>query len=416
MLTGFIQFSNADELWIRQVSNTTKSFSHVFFTDTLNGWSAGDSGIIVHTTNGGTLWQIQNTNTENYIYDLRFLNSNTGWAIADNYFGYPDAVLLKTTNSGSNWIKLPFPDTTLLLFTICFQNEFTGWVAGYQGKILKTTDGGINWIIQQNDTSQFRYNNINRIEFYNYQIGTACGGNTDLSGVLWSLTNSGSQWFAHGVAGEPLYDITYLDSNRIFSVGGDFELGLIVLKSTNSGSTWDFNPVSFFGPGKTIAFRTGTEAWIPMYFSIFFSISTDAGQNWFEMSTPDSSSFNDIMFTDSLHGWAAGLNGAIYRYNSSLIGIINNRKSVSDGFEIFPNYPNPFNSSTLISFRIFKRSTVKIIIYDVLGQKRQILTDGSFQSGMYRFNFDGTGLASGIYFCKININNSTTTKKMVLIK
>lgn len=388
----------------------------MFFADSLHGWAAGDSGTIIHTTNGGISWQNQNTNTLNSVYDIRFLNTSTGWAVASYIFGNPNPVLLKTTNSGVNWISYPFTDTTLLLFTVCFTNELTGWVGGYHGSVLKTSDGGLSWILQSYDTSQYRYNNINRIKFYNSRTGSACGGTIDLAGIIWNLTNSGNNWFAQGVAAEPLYDIYYLDSNNVFVTGGDFEFGLTVFNSTNSGVTWNFNPLYYFGVGKAISFRTGYEAWIPLYFNPYFAVTTNTGINWFEFPSPGNSTLNDIFFVDSLHGWAAGNNGVIYKYNSSLIGIIDNRKITGNDFVVSQNYPNPFNSTTVIPVHVFKQSLIKIVIYDYLGREIETLTDKLFNKGSYSFHFDGSKHASGIYFYKTEINNNRSVNKMVLLK
>ena len=414
--SGFLNTGVCDNLWNIQSSNTTHILNRLFFSDTLNGWATGDSGIIIHTTNGGLNWNMQTTNTLNFVYDIRFLNSNTGWAVASDIFNYPDPVLLKTTNGGLSWVSHAFADTTLLLFTVCFINELTGWVGGYHGSVLKTTDGGSGWILQNYDTSQYRYNSINRIKFYNGSRGSACGGTIDLAGIIWNLTNSGNNWFAQGVAAEPLYDIYYLDSNNIFLTGGDFEFGLTVFNSTNSGVTWNFNPLYYFGVGKAISFRTRYEAWIPLYFSPFFAVTTNNGNNWFELQTPDNSTLNDVFFVDSLHGWAAGNGGALYKYNNSLIGIIENRKPAGSWFTVSTNYPNPFNSSTEITVRIFKQAFVKMTVYDCLGNEIEILANGIYNTGSYKFLFDGSRLSSGIYFCKTEINNNRYINKMVLIK
>jgi photosystem II stability/assembly factor-like uncharacterized protein len=410
------QSTLANGIWLKQISNTTKSFSHLFFTDSLNGFACGDSGIIIHSNNGGNLWQTQNSNTYNFIYDIRFINPNTGWAIACNNFSYPDAVLLKTTNAGSNWIKYPFIDTTLLLFTLCFQNELTGWVSGYQGTILKTTNGGINWIVLQHDTSQFTYSNIYRMKSYNDRIALACGGLTDLAGVTWKFNNTNNSWLSYGFSGEPFYDICFLDSNNVFGAGGDPEFGLTIIKSSNSGLNWDFNPLYFFGVGRAISFRTPSEGWVPLSFSQAFAVTTNSGESWYEMSTPDSTILNDVMFVDSRNGWTAGNNGAIYKYNSSQIGINNISTKVNKYFSISQNYPNPFNPTTTISVQINKRSFVKIIVYDILGNNIKVLTDGFLHNGTYKFHFNGWNLPSGVYFYIIFIDDYSVAKKMVLAK
>ena len=160
---------------------------------------AGDSGLIIHTSSGGNIWEFQNSLTNFTISDIRFINSSTGWAIANNFYSWPNCTILKTTNSGFTWVKYPFADTTLLLFTVCFKNEFEGWAAGYQGMILKTTDGGLNWAIQPRDTLAFGYSTVFRIKLYN-NFALASGGAQDFAGVVWRNSNLESNWLTSGIS------------------------------------------------------------------------------------------------------------------------------------------------------------------------------------------------------------------------
>jgi len=80
------------------------------------------------------------------------------------------------------------------------------------------------------------------------------------------------------------------------------------------------------------------------------------------------------------------------------------------------NYPNPFNPSTAIKFGLPEAQFVSINIYDVLGNKLQTVVNENLQAGTYTYNFDASKYPSGIYFYSLTTNNSTITKKMMLIK
>jgi hypothetical protein len=80
------------------------------------------------------------------------------------------------------------------------------------------------------------------------------------------------------------------------------------------------------------------------------------------------------------------------------------------------NYPNPFNPSTTIKFSIPKKSTVKLTIYNQLGELIQTLVNEEKSTGTYEITFNGQDLASGIYFYQIKANNFVSTKKLVLLK
>jgi hypothetical protein len=85
-------------------------------------------------------------------------------------------------------------------------------------------------------------------------------------------------------------------------------------------------------------------------------------------------------------------------------------------FSLDQNYPNPFNPSTTISFSIPKAGYVTLKVYDILGQEIATLLDGFKAPQTYNLRFDGTGLASGVYFYKLTAPGFTQVKKMVLTK
>jgi hypothetical protein len=70
----------------------------------------------------------------------------------------------------------------------------------------------------------------------------------------------------------------------------------------------------------------------------------------------------------------------------------------STSFELFQNYPNPFNTETVIRFGLPVQSRIEILISDIQGQSRKLITDLYLDSGIYEFRFDGLNLSSGIYF------------------
>lgn len=89
-------------------------------------------------------------------------------------------------------------------------------------------------------------------------------------------------------------------------------------------------------------------------------------------------------------------------------------------FELYNNYPNPFNPSTTIRFSVAEDSNVKIVIFDHVGQEVKVLVDDHFSAGTYQETWDaqenGNLLSSGIYFYLIKAGNFLKTKKMLLLK
>ncbi len=86
-------------------------------------------------------------------------------------------------------------------------------------------------------------------------------------------------------------------------------------------------------------------------------------------------------------------------------------------FHLSQNYPNPFNPLTKINYDIPQNSIVKLTIYDILGREVIKLVNNEFkQPGRYVVEFNGTNLASGVYFYRIEANDFIDSKKMVLVK
>jgi hypothetical protein len=99
-----------------------------------------------------------------------------------------------------------------------------------------------------------------------------------------------------------------------------------------------------------------------------------------------------------------------------IVGISGNNGNIPDKFLLYQNYPNPFNQSSIINFQSTVKGKVQLIIYDILGKEVQILVNEQLNPGVYKVRFDGSGLPSGFYFYKIQINEFIDVKKMVMIK
>ena len=97
-------------------------------------------------------------------------------------------------------------------------------------------------------------------------------------------------------------------------------------------------------------------------------------------------------------------------------------KSVSsveaDQFTLYQNYPNPFNSFTIITFSLKNKSSVRLTLYNLLGQKIRELLNSSLIPGEHTINVNGEAMASGIYFYELMVNdaNLKETKKLLLLK
>ncbi|OQY72514.1 MAG: hypothetical protein B6D45_09075 [Ignavibacteriales bacterium UTCHB3] len=85
-------------------------------------------------------------------------------------------------------------------------------------------------------------------------------------------------------------------------------------------------------------------------------------------------------------------------------------------FSLDQNYPNPFNPSTRISFDLPQSGFVNLAVYNSVGQLVTVLVDKEMGAGRYSFNFDATGLSSGIYFYRLVTESAVLSRKMILLK
>jgi len=102
---------------------------------------------------------------------------------------------------------------------------------------------------------------------------------------------------------------------------------------------------------------------------------------------------------------------------SQTVSVNNISNDIPESFSLYQNFPNPFNPKTVISYELRVKGFAKLIVYDVLGNEVSALINEKQNAGTYSAEFDGSGLASGVYFYSLNIDGKNIdTKRMVLLK
>lgn len=415
----------AQNPWSKINTPVDERLEEVFFLDSLRGWVIGDSGVIMYTSTGGNSWVLQESGVNYGLIDVFFLNDTLGWALAWKIVGSGGpygTVMLKTTNGGVNWSNQMYPEDDVYFNTIYFYDLQNGWIGGYPGRLLYTTDGGDKWIDAYVDSSFTANFPVIKFDFYNRDNGLGCGGIIDVAGVIWKTTNGGFNWSSEAVGPEPVQDIHYFDSLNIIGVGGDYEYGSGVVRSDDGGRSWNYTSLNVFGIAGAISFRKPLEGWAPLGFAQLMLYTTDGGNNWTNIPTPDSSVIYDLQFTDTAHGYACGENGTVLKYHYTNVGINNPYTELPLNYTLFQNYPNPFNPVTVISYDLRNNAYVTLKVYDINGREIKSNNNGFKTAGEHFINFNADGLASGIYYYNLTItpvNGSeviSETKKMVLVK
>jgi hypothetical protein len=89
---------------------------------------------------------------------------------------------------------------------------------------------------------------------------------------------------------------------------------------------------------------------------------------------------------------------------------------IPNNFSLSQNYPNPFNPVTIIKFEIAKEGFVKLTVFDITGKVIETLVSGNMNAGVYNADFSASKLSTGVYFYRLETEDFTDVKKMVLIK
>jgi photosystem II stability/assembly factor-like uncharacterized protein len=214
-------------------STTSNQMVSLYFIDEYTGWSVGEYGTIIKTTDGGNTWNICEIDILTDLLDVHFSTESTGFVVGE------DGLILKTTNGGGSWIKLD-NEFSNNLNRVKFCNEETGWSIGEKGLILHTTDGGTTWLRQLSVSDDDLFG----IDIIGQQKVIIVGDNntillTENDGADWELIeytpleqdetykdvyfiNDSTGW----ICGETKSDVTIMDKNGC------------ILATTNGGKNW----------------------------------------------------------------------------------------------------------------------------------------------------------------------------------
>ena len=171
--------------------------------------------------------------------------------------------------------------------------------------------------------------------------------------------------------------------------------------------------------------------------SLYYSHSMNDGVTWSQnvrlsgsfnpyLGWPQQNKMGDYfhMISDSLGAhlaWAATFNGEqdVYygRLSFPLVSVDEGGdEKVPTLFSLSQNYPNPFNPVTNFKFSIANSQLTILKVYDILGREVTTLVNEVKQPGSYGVTWDATGIASGVYFCRLSTPEFVQTRKLVLLR
>ncbi len=409
--------------WEQLPPQTTHNLSSVCFVDSLYGWVVGDSGIILHTTDGGNTWIEQDSPVENDIIYVFFLNRSQGWASAFNFTEPPfGTLLLKTIDGGSSWTISTYPEENIFITCILYFDSLTGWMGGKPHALVKTTDGGNTWTQAAIDTSTLAFFPVLTIAFLNEEVGYASGGMFDIAGVIWRTNNGGDLWYAIDPSQAPadeVHGLHIFDEMHVMGSGGDpdYGYGVGMIRSADGGVNWNYDEIGVQGIAFDIDFRTSSQAWSPLGPLCKLIFSLDSGSTWTEIPTPDSAAVFAITFPDSLHGYAVGNSGAVLKYRPPVQPGIRPLGGLPDSGVSLRVFPNPTSGNTKYEIRNKISGVVEMKIVDLKGSALSELSLGFLKPGVHLFSFDAGQLPEGVYLYQLQLDGVVHSQgKMMVIR
>lgn len=372
--------------------------------DVNTGFAIGDSSLLLKTTNGGLNWIQMNPGTtpDDFFMGIHFINYQTGWICGGYMGGFGTSKILKSSDEGLNW-TVQYSQSSTYFFNLWFIDQNTGFVVGYDGKFLYTSNGGINWI-EKFVTGV----DIWTIQFLNSNTGFIAGNlgmirKTTDAGMSFTLMNSGTNL--------RIASIFFTDLFNGYAVC-DSET---VLKSTDGGLNWSSQKLgnligyeSVFFVNQNTGYVVGNWWEVPTYKMIK---TTNAGINWFTLQQGIGNPYFDIFFANENTGWITGYDGLILKTTNGGSTFIGKSSEVtSPYFWLSQNYPNPFNSTTNIEFHIPEGTFVQLKLFNLLGKEIKTFINEFLTPAKYSLTIDLSALPSGIYFYRLTAKISRQQK------
>jgi photosystem II stability/assembly factor-like uncharacterized protein len=357
---------------------------------------------ILRSTNIGASW------------DYLGLRLSNVTAIAVNTLGYVFAgvdnstpsVFYLSTDNGDTWTdisgSLGFQSKSMALTP-----DGTLFVATLDG-INKTTDNGTSWTQGLSQTSIYSIATTPEQHLF---AGSEVGG-------IYRSVNNGGDWLLKHSAGSDTC-IVSLASNAsgVIFAGANNRLQMKgnVLRSTNDGEAWS-SVLSLDTSVSMLAVNSIGHVFVATRGRGIVR-STDDGESWTQYDSGLATLDVMSLAIDSTGYLYVGTYGSgVYRTVASTTSVVSQWANAPSSFQLFQNYPNPWNPSTTIRYGLSHASFVTLTVYNTLGQQVAQLVNEQQQPGYREAVFHSDGLASGVYYYRLRIAGEVITRKMLLVR
>jgi photosystem II stability/assembly factor-like uncharacterized protein len=299
-------------------------------------------------------WQVLNKGIKGWVSSVDFINDKRGWMAGS------DGLLFKTEDGGLTWNSIQINEDWFFN-KIDFIDERTGWAICWASNIesdviLKTEDGGYNWIIQH-EQNDLWYNDLHAL---NDSIVYVC---TDT--LILKSANGGSDWadFSPGISNSHLYSVSFLDAlNGVVSgeIYDDIQNLGFISRTTDGGLNWENSIINEFTYINNPKFGSDSMAY-------FIAENWESDPGYFLFQTRDMGQTREVIYRNDhpISSYFILNNQTIYVAAMDSLNDVNILKSVDAG----ENWETIYSlTNWWISFMQFNQEDIGLIICQLGGR------------------------------------------------
>ena len=277
-------------------------------------FAVGSNGITLRSTNTGGVYSSTNVGSA----DLHSVYSvaNNVWSVGNG------GAFNISTDNGSTWSSSNV--SSLDLKTVFFIDSLTGFIAGGNGVMLKSIDGGNNWVSLSSGTS----NDLYKVKFINSNTGFACGAN----GTILKTTDGGNAWLQLSL---PVSTAIYsFDALNDLVIAGTENSTIII--SNDLGQSWTSATLRIYSRPKINCINITAQN--------SFLVTFESGSIWYSTNRGATFNYSLLPFLDELNSVTIGSSGRAYAVSKNHVIVI---RSINNGV----NWQLPSNATYSISFQ-----------------------------------------------------------------
>jgi photosystem II stability/assembly factor-like uncharacterized protein len=380
------------------------------------------------------------------------------------WMGRDSAIVMRSIDEGRNWSEYYLPGGKGNVVCMHAFDAERALAGTRDGRILRTTDGGVTWSVQVEEINAFFRN----LSFADEAYGLAIADHPDRKdygvvfassdgGVTWNniaqaparlvldntlvmhdadsawfassnysrpspggpdilrTTDGGHSWAAAGVSAQHISAMAFVDALAGFCVD---DMSGVIRRTTDGGNGWRaaFYPMSGERNAVVAATREPSAVWIVNDTHAW--VSTSRGQSWTSTALVPSGPVQAAVFADSARAWVVTKAGIVQRLRKSPLLEMQTLHTPSS-VRLYPPWPNPLTDGSTESMLRFGLDTpmhVQLDVFNSAGVRVASLVDARLAAGEHQAVFSAEGLPAGTYFAQLRATTFSQTVRILLLR